>query len=218
MSSPALMVIGALFGLFVLLQIVARVVRRSAKSPAPPSVAFLLDSRLRRLVQPPAKVVERSKIAKGMQVLEVGCGSGAIALHAAGVVGPEGKIYALDVQAGMLKRFERKLAQSENRDISNVELIEADACDMPFEDASFDLVYMVTALPEMPDPQRALQEVKRVLKPGGILAVTELLFDPDYPLKSTSIKRCTQAGLVFDESAGNFLNYTVTFKKPEGDE
>jgi len=54
---------------------------------------------------------------------------------------------------------------------------------LPFDDNSFDVVYTVTVLQELPDKNRALKEMKRVLKPGGILAVTEFLPDPDYPLK-----------------------------------
>ena len=73
---------------------------------------------------------------------------------------------------------------------------------------------MVTVLQEMPDRNRALQETIRVLKPGGILAVTEFLPDPDYPLKSTTIKIGREAGFILDEASGSFWNYTVRFKRP----
>jgi len=65
-----------------------------------------------------------------------------------------------------------------------------------------------------PDRSRALQQVRRVLKPGGILAVTEWLPDPDYPWKSTTIKMGREAGLVLDEAPGNIWHYTVRFRKP----
>jgi len=55
-----------------------------------------------------------------------------------------------------------------------------------------------------------------VLKPGGTLAVTELLPDPDYPWRSTTIKSGQHEGLVLDGSSGNLLNYTVRFIKPKG--
>jgi ubiquinone/menaquinone biosynthesis C-methylase UbiE len=85
---------------------------------------------------------------------------------------------------------------------------------LPFDNGSLDLVYMVTVLQEIPDRNRALHEVNRVLKPGGVLAVTELFPDPDYPWKSTTIKLCKGKGFVVDEVSGNFFNYTVRFKKP----
>ena len=149
-----------------------------------------------------------------MQVLDLGCGSGAFTPFIARTVGEKGKVYALDIQADMLKQLERKLSRPENKDIKNIKLIEGNAYELPFEDNPLDLVNMVTVLQEIPDRNRALQEVKRVLKPGGLLAVTELFPDPDYPWKSTTVKLGEGAGLVVDKVSGNFFNYTVRFKKP----
>ena len=114
----------------------------------------------------------------------------------------------------MLRQLGRKLAKAENQDIKNIEVKQASAYDLSFEDASLDLVYMVTVLSEIPDRGRALREIRRVLKPDGILAVTEFLPDSDYPLRSTTIKICQREGFVLDASLGNLWNYTVRFKKP----
>lgn len=150
-----------------------------------------------------------------MQVLEVGCGSGAYTTFVARAVGPQGTVYALDIQSAMLTQLRKKLARPENRDIANIELIEGNACELPFEDSSLDLVYMITVLQEIPDRHRALLEAHRVLKPAGILAITEFFPDPDYPLKRTTIKQATQAGFVEDKVLGNFWNYTARFIKPK---
>jgi ubiquinone/menaquinone biosynthesis C-methylase UbiE len=193
---------------------VAKIVRKLVHFPAPPFIGRFLDSGYRRKIQPPDKVIQRSGITQGMQVLEVGCGSGAFTTFAARVVGEKGKVYALDIEPKMLKQLENKLAKSENKDIKNIKLIESSAYELPFDDNSLDAVYMVTVLQEVPDRNRALHQAKRVLKVGGILAVTELFPDPDYPWKSTTIKLGTKAGFVLDEASGNFWNYTVRFKKP----
>jgi ubiquinone/menaquinone biosynthesis C-methylase UbiE len=192
----------------------AKIVRKLVHFPAPAFIGRLLDSGYRRRIQPPAQLIERSGIKKGMQVLDLGCGSGAFTTFVARAVGEKGKVYALDIQADMLKQLENKLSRPENKDIKNIKLIEGNAYELPFDDASLDLVYMVTVLQEIPDRNKTLAEVKRVLKPGGLLAVTELFPDPDYPWKSTTIKLGEAAGFVMDKVSGNFFNYTVRFKKP----
>ena len=152
-----------------------------------------------------------------MCILEVGCGSGAFTNFIARAVGDNGKVYASDIQSEMLDQLKKKLMRFENRDIKNVTLTKCDACELPFEDNYFDLVSMVAVLQEIPDRNKALKEIKRVLKPQGILAITEFIPDPDYPLKSTTIKLCESAGFIFDNVEGNFINYTACFKKPDFD-
>jgi ubiquinone/menaquinone biosynthesis C-methylase UbiE len=200
--------------LIVIYLLAARILKKVWHFPAPAFEGRFLDSDRRRRMQPPDKLIERSGIRPGMTVLDLGCGSGAFTTFVARVVGDKGKVYAIDVQAEMLKQLERKLARPENRDITNVELKEASAYNLPFEDEALDLVYMVTVLQEIPDRGKALREIRRVLKAGGILAVTELLADPDYPLRSTTVKICRKEGFALDELSGNLRNYTARFKKP----
>jgi len=165
-------------------------------------------------MQPPDKIVERSGIKPGMTVMELGCGSGAFIPFIAAVVGKRGKVYAVDIQSAMLRQLELKLSQTEYRDITNIELKQANAYELPFADGSLELVCMITVLQEIPDRGRALREVGRVLKPGGTLAVTEFLPDPDYPLRTTTIKVCQREGFILDDNPGNFWSYTVRVKKP----
>lgn len=199
--------------IFVLYQIIVRVLAKLFSFPAPAFTGHLLDSRFRRKLQPPDKVITRSGIKEGMRILEVGCGSGAFTTYAARAVGKKGKVYALDIQSEMLNQLEHKLSKPKHQDIKNIELVNASAYKLPFENNFFDLVYMITVLPEIPDQNKALQEIKRVLKSGGILAVTEFLPDPHYPLKSTVIKKGKEANFILEEVSGSFWNYTVRFKK-----
>ena len=192
----------------------AKIVRKLWHFPAPAFIGHLLDSGYRRRIQPPDKFIERSGIEKGMKVLDLGCGSGAFTPFIARTVGERGKVYALDIQTDMLKQLKRKLARPENRDIKNIKIIEGNAYELPFDNGSLDLVNMITVLQEIPDRNRALQEANRVLKPGGLFAVTELFPDPDYPWKATTIKLGEAAGFIVDKVSGNFFNYTVRFKKP----
>lgn len=148
-----------------------------------------------------------------MAVLDLGCGSGAFTPLLARVVGALGKVYAVDIQPGMLRQLERKLGKAEHQDIRNVELKQASAYKLPFKDKVLDLVFMVAALQEIFDRERALREIRRVLKPDGILAVTEFLPDTDYPLRSATIELCQGEGFIPGDNLGNFWNYTVRFRK-----
>jgi ubiquinone/menaquinone biosynthesis C-methylase UbiE len=159
--------------IFILWQLFIRILRRFFDFPAPAFIGTFLDSDFRRKMQPPDKIISRSGIKKGMKILEVGCGSGAFTTFVARAVGDKGEVFALDIQPEMLKQIENKLKLPENRDIKNIQLIEGDALNIPLEDNSFDLVYTITVFQEIPDKNKALKEMKRVLKPKGILATLE---------------------------------------------
>jgi ubiquinone/menaquinone biosynthesis C-methylase UbiE len=210
-----IIVAGSILGFVFLWLTLAKIVRKFWRFPAPSYTGWFLDSGFRRLMQPADKVISRSGIQPGMKLLDVGCGSGAYTTFVARAVGPQGKVYALDIQRKMLDQLENKLSRPENKDIANVELVQASACELPFEDSTLDLVCMVSVLYEIPDRHRVLLEAHRVLKPSGILAVTEFFPDPDYPLRSTLVKQATGAGFVDAKVLGNFWNYTARFIKPK---
>ncbi len=208
-----------LLGIFLLYQIAVRVLsktlRRRLQFPTPAFFDRILDSGFRKFLQPPERVVERSGIGRGIIVLDLGCGGGALTIPMARAVGPSGRVYAVDINPGMLRRLEEKLARPENSDVRGiVEVVNASAYDLPFEDGSVDACCMVTVLGEIPDRERALREVKRVLRPGGILAVTEVLVDPDYLPKSTVVRMGEEAGFSLEEIRGNLWDYTVRFRRP----
>ena len=207
-------IIFLILGIFILWEIIFRTARKTFPSPAPSFLGYFLDSKFRKLIQPPDKVIERTGIKEGMRVLEIGCGSGTFTVLAARKLGRSGEIYALDVQDRMLKQLKKKLERAENRDVKNIKIVKSDACFLPFDDNFFDLIFMVAVLPEISDKNKALWEAKRVLKRGGILALTEFLPDPDYPLKSTTIRLGGRMGLILEKSFGRFWNYTVRFIKP----
>jgi ubiquinone/menaquinone biosynthesis C-methylase UbiE len=123
-----------------------------------------------------------------------------------------GKVYGLDIAGDMLARCRRHLMKFESDLQRRVELVQKSAYELPFDDESLDVVYLVAALMEIPDPQRCLLEVKRVLKPGGILAVTEFMVDPDYPGRKTTIRDVVESGYKMEAEEGNAWNYTVRFK------
>jgi ubiquinone/menaquinone biosynthesis C-methylase UbiE len=193
--------------------IAARILKRFVHFPAPPYVRHFLDSSIRKKMQPASLVIERRGLREGTKVLEIGRGSGAYTLDIARAVGEHGIVYALDIQQSMLDQLNRELSKEENKDIRNVKVLLGNAYELPFEDQSIDAIFLITVLQEIPDKHKALIEAGRVLKQDGRIAITELLVDPDYPLRKTTTRQVTEAGFEVEADEGNFFNYTIRFKK-----
>ena len=202
-----------IFIALVVVVITPRIIKRIHKFPVPFLVTYFLDSGLRRWLQPPAAMIFRSGIKSGMTVLELGCGSGSCTLDIARVIGGKGKLHAVDIQQAMIQKLRIKLERAENRDLNNIEVRLASAYQLPFADSFFDVVCLVDVLQEIPDAGRALQEIRRVLKNKGILAISEFLVDTDYPLRRTTRRQCKKAGYKLKASRGNFFSYTLQFIK-----
>ncbi len=199
-----------LFFYIVLGRIILGIVRRYYKFPAPPFISIALDSRLRRLYQPPAQVVDWAKIDKGMHVLELGPGPGAFTLEIAGRVGDAGHVTAVDISPVMIAKLEAKITKS---GVANITPRVAPAYELPLPDASIDRAFLMSVLGEIPDRARALAEVRRVLKPDGLLAVGEILPDPDFSLPQTIVRWCRPADFQLVDLNGNMLHYVAVFKK-----
>jgi ubiquinone/menaquinone biosynthesis C-methylase UbiE len=206
-------IIGAIFCFVLFVLVTVRIVRKLVRFPAPPFIGRFLDSSFRRFMQRPDTLIARSGFEQGMNVLEAGCGSGSYTTFVARKIGPEGTVYALDVQQKMLDQLTKKLELPAHKDLKNILPVLASIYTIPFDDNMFDLVYMVTVLQEIPDRHRALSEINRVLKPGGILAVTEFLPDPDYPFKKTVVRQLERAGFGIAAIKGAFWTYTVRAMK-----
>ncbi|MBG7617095.1 MAG: methyltransferase domain-containing protein [Chloroflexi bacterium] len=164
-------------------------------------------------MQPPETILKRSGISSGMRLLDVGCGSGPYTIFMARAVGKDGLVYALDIQKDMLAKLEDKLALPQNKDIINVHPILADAANLPLEDNSLDLALIVSVTREFPDGHKVFKDIKRVLKPNGLLAVSEILIDMDYITRSEMSKLGVAAGFEIAETKGNLWSYTMKFKK-----
>ena len=114
---------------------------------------------------------------EGERMLEIGPGIGHHALPMAEALGPSGRLDVLDVQPEMLAELGRRAQQQR---VVNLVAREGDAEHPPYPDDCFDAAYLVTVLGEIPHPDDALRELRRVLKPNGRLVLGELFLDPDY--------------------------------------
>ena len=204
----ALAVVGGLaFFWLVVLKVLVRL-GGGRRAPCPASLACLVNNPVRRRYMRP--VLDRVGIQPGERVLELGPGPGAFTVEAARRVGTEGRLIAVDIQPRMIAQVEKRVREA---GLTNVETHVADAYHLPLEDASVDRAFLVGVLPEIPDQARALVELRRVLKSGGLLSVTEEFLDPDYPLAFETIRRVVEAGFRLEQRFGNFWLYTVNFRK-----
>jgi SAM-dependent methyltransferase len=101
----------------------------------------------------------------GMRAADLGCGVGMVTGLLAKLVGPEGHVTGIDFSAAQLAQAREQL----NGQGRNTSFVEASATDTGLPPESFDLVYCRFLLIHLPDPERALHEMRRLLKPNGIL-------------------------------------------------
>lgn len=100
-------------------------------------------------------------------ILDVGCGTGELERRIV-QVHPQQPMVGLDLTQAMLVRARAKLAA-----YPQLQFIEGDSQQLPFPDASFDIVVSCSALHYMRDPQRVIRECARVLRPGGRVIITD---------------------------------------------
>jgi SAM-dependent methyltransferase len=109
------------------------------------------------------------RLRPGMRLLDAGCGPGTITAGLAAAVAP-GEVVGVDAAPDVLARA---AAGAAARGVENVTFRQADAYALPFPDASFDAVFAHTLLEHLRAPLDALRELRRVLRPGGVLGVRD---------------------------------------------
>lgn len=121
-----------------------------------------------------ARILRQFGLRDGMRLLEVGCGPGYVTEQLAELI-PGGSITAVDAHPSMIAAARARLAQTIHIPLS---LVETSVVKLPLPDASFDFAYARLLLQHIPHEQAlALAELRRVLRPGGVLAITEIDFE-----------------------------------------
>jgi ubiquinone/menaquinone biosynthesis C-methylase UbiE len=180
--------------------------------PCPWWLGVLVENPLVEAVAGAGPLCDRAGVGRGMAVLDVGCGPGRLTLAAAERVGPAGRVVALDLQPRMIARVRRRAAE---RGLANVETVIAGAGKGAVPPASFDRAFLVAVLGEIADRRAAVTEIARALKPGGLLAVTELLLDPHFQPRSRVLDLASRAGLEPVASFGSWGGYTLHLVRPD---
>jgi ubiquinone/menaquinone biosynthesis C-methylase UbiE len=174
---------------------------RAHPSPCPYAQRFFVEA--------PHPIITRKRLLEilapspGEQVLELGPGTGYYTLPVAQRL-DGGRLSIVDVQQGMLDHTMRRAREA---GITNIEQTRADAQALPYPDNTFEGAFTVTVLGEVPDPEQALRELSRVLKPCGRLVVGEVIGDPHMVTFRSLRNRAERAGLRVERRLGGRLGY-----------
>jgi phosphatidylethanolamine/phosphatidyl-N-methylethanolamine N-methyltransferase len=118
------------------------------------------------------QAIERMDIQPGERVLEVGVGTGInLSLYPS-----DCQVTGIDFSSSMLEKARERVAR---KDIRRVRLLQMDAADLKFADASFDIVYAPYLISVVPDPVRVAQEMVRVCRPGGRIIFLNHFLSPN---------------------------------------
>jgi ubiquinone/menaquinone biosynthesis C-methylase UbiE len=116
------------------------------------------------------RVLHKAGLRRGSRVVDLGCGRGFLSLEAARLVGPEGRVIAVDQSPGALEALQEEAAE---KGMENLVVVEADIAALPLDRDEADAVVARSVLSYVPDRSSVLKEARRILKEGGALSLFE---------------------------------------------
>lgn len=180
----------------------------------PHQMTWFLDLPGRDLIMSAKTVAERLPVKPDALVLEVGPGSGYYSIEVAKRI-PDGNLTLLDIQSEMLEKSARKLQAA---GISNFTTKQSDGQSLPFEDKTFDAIFLVTVFGEIEGRESFLSEAARVLKTNGVLSITEHHPDPDFEPAHVVAECLRRHDFVLLQKLGWRWAYTLNASKVNGSE
>jgi len=145
--------------------------------------ASWMDRAEREQEEAPAEALALIGIRPGMVIADVGAGSGYMTMRMAPMVGPAGKVYANDIQPGLLRMLQDKARAAH---LTNVEVVLGTETETRLPEHAIDLALLVDVYHEFRRPREMLQSISRSLKPGGELVLVEYRGeDPNVPIART---------------------------------
>ena len=165
--------------------------------------------------QQPDRVMSDLGMKPGTRVADIGCGEGYFTLRLARAVGPQGLVFAVDINARALAALKK---QADQQLLTNVTVVVSESTDTRLPVESVDVLLISDVLHEVPEVQRLplVQSAVRALRPGGFLYLIDyrksrdVKFDPYEKLipRDELVRICTDAGLRLDAEF-HYLKYQV---------
>lgn len=202
--------IGSLAVVVIAASVIWRLVSKHRQTPCPAWLLPLLENPYVEALAGARTLLERAAVEPGMRVLDVGSGPGRLTLPLAERVGAGGSVVALDLQPAMVERLAARLAEA---GIENVVPVVGGVGEGRLGSGGFDRAFLVTVLGEIVDKRRALEEVRDLLEPDGVLSITEVFPDPHYQSRKAVHGLAESAGFRLQDSFGSWLTFTLNFRK-----
>jgi len=175
----------------------------------PVELAGGLDSKIRRFLQNPQKIL-KPYIKEGMTVLDIGCGVGFFTTEIAKIVGASGKVFAADLQEGMLQKVKNKITGTPLEKIISLHKCEENKIGL---NETVDFVLAFYFVHEVPDKDALFKELYTILKPGGNMFIVE---PPLHVSKSgfrSMLKKIENTGFKIISEPKMFLHQAVLVTK-----
>jgi ubiquinone/menaquinone biosynthesis C-methylase UbiE len=188
---------------FIAFQLGIRAWFRFRPGAIPYGWTWLLENPWRKAYRNPERTADQCGILSTDTVLEVGCGSGlftrALAMRCA-------RLIAQDVEPRYVLEARAKVS-----DLGHVEFLTGDVRHLELLSVA-DVVVLISVLPEIPEPVRALQSCVRALKPGGHIVISQELFEPEYVTSAQTDAWAHAAGLEAVTREGNAWVYLNRYR------
>ena len=180
------------------------------KRVCPIELANSLDNKIRRYLQNPQKIV-KPFINEGMRVLDIGCGPGFFSIELAKMIGSSGKVFAVDLQEGMLQKIRDKIKSTELEERITLIKSEQDKFTVP-EKVDFILAFYMVH--EVPDKNKLFMDLINVLDDKGqFLLVEPKLFHVSKKEFSATLKMAVNAGFKINKGPKLIFSFSAILNK-----
>ena len=168
-----------------------------------------LDNRIRRWFQNPRKILG-PYIKVGMTILDMGCGPGFFSVELAEMVGKSGRVIAVDLQEGMLRKLKNKIKGTELEKRISLHQCEKNRIGVS---VGVDFVLAFYMVHEIPNPDEFFKEIQSILKPNGQVFIVEPPFHVSKTAFEETVKKAGTSGFTPVERPRVFLSKAVILKR-----